>query len=102
MCILIVFACVHHWSLAMVYSAVLESYLHKLTPCRGGEYDKQPAACEINDEHEAASLNVWIVAGPYILVGMAEIFASITSLEYAFTKVCIFRFKFGAYPYDTI
>ncbi|KAG5642975.1 hypothetical protein DXG03_001823 [Asterophora parasitica] len=72
--------------LAMVYASVLESYQNKLTPCRGGEFDKQPAACEIDDEHAATPLNVWIVAGPYILVGMAEIFASITSLEYAFTK----------------
>ncbi|KAG6915913.1 hypothetical protein DXG01_009283 [Tephrocybe rancida] len=72
--------------LAMVYASVLESYQNKLTPCRGGEFDKQPAACTINDIHVASPLNVWIVSGPYILVGMAEIFASITSLEYAFTK----------------
>ncbi|KAG5637809.1 hypothetical protein H0H81_003141 [Sphagnurus paluster] len=72
--------------LAMVYASVLESYQNKLSPCRGGEFDKQPAACKINDKHFATPLNVWIVSGPYILVGMAEIFASITSLEYAFTK----------------
>ncbi|GLB34350.1 putative POT family protein [Lyophyllum shimeji] len=73
--------------LAMVYASVLESYQNKLTPCRGGEFDKQPAACEdANGVHQATPLNVWIVAGPYILVGMSEIFASITSLEYAFTK----------------
>ncbi|RDB19891.1 Peptide transporter PTR2 [Hypsizygus marmoreus] len=72
--------------LAMVYASVLESYQNKLTPCRGGEFDKQPAACEVDGEHAATPLNVWIVSGPYIMVGMAEIFASITSLEYAFTK----------------
>jgi len=72
--------------LAMVYASVLESYQNKLTPCKGGEFDKQPAACKIDGVHRATPLNVWIVAGPYILVGMAEIFASITSLEYAFTK----------------
>ncbi|KAH0588239.1 putative peptide transporter ptr2 [Termitomyces sp. J132] len=72
--------------LAMIYASVLESYQNKLTPCRGGEFDKQPAACEIDGVHYSTPLNVWIVAGPYILVGMAEIFASITSLEYAFTK----------------
>lgn len=69
----------------MVYSAVLEHYIQLRSPCHDGE----PAACEIDGVHRAAPLNVWIVAGPYILVGMAEIFASITSLEYAFTKVCI-------------
>jgi len=72
--------------LAMVYASVLESYQNKLSPCRGGIFDKQPAACTINKQHSPTRLNVWIVAGPYILVGMAEIFASITSLEYAFTK----------------
>ncbi|KAF9463711.1 peptide transporter PTR2B [Collybia nuda] len=68
--------------LAMVYSAVLEHYIQQSSPCHDGE----PAACEIDGLHVASPLNVWIVAGPYILVGMAEIFASITSLEYAFTK----------------
>lgn len=68
--------------LAMVYAAVLESYLHKRSPC----HDLQPAHCNINGVHVAAPINVWVVAGPYILVGMSEIFASITSLEYAFTK----------------
>jgi POT family proton-dependent oligopeptide transporter len=72
--------------LAMVYAAVLEKKIWDSSPCKGGEFDKQPAACEIDDVHASSPLNVWIVAGPYILVGMAEIFASITSLEYAFTK----------------
>ncbi|KAF5369715.1 hypothetical protein D9615_010150 [Tricholomella constricta] len=72
--------------LAMVYASVLESYQNKLSPCRGGEFHNQPAACEVDGEHAATRLNVWIVSGPYILVGMSEIFASITSLEYAFTK----------------
>lgn len=31
-------------------------------------------------------LNVWIQAGSYILIAIGEILASITSLEYAFTK----------------
>ncbi|KAG6830127.1 hypothetical protein H0H87_009097 [Tephrocybe sp. NHM501043] len=72
--------------LAMTYASVLQSYLVKTSPCRGGELDSQPAACTIDKKHSPSPLNVWIVSGPYILVGMAEIFASITSLEYAFTK----------------
>jgi len=31
-------------------------------------------------------LNVWIQTGSYVLVALSEIFASITGLEYAFTK----------------
>ncbi|KAF7362947.1 Peptide/h+ symporter protein [Mycena venus] len=45
-----------------------------------------PHARVLMGEPDAAPLNVWIVAGPYILVAISEIFASITSLEYAYTK----------------
>ncbi|KAJ6609532.1 peptide/h+ symporter protein [Mycena sp. CBHHK59/15] len=69
--------------LAMVYSAVLEKYLYNLSPCD----NHQPSACTTADGNpNAAPLNVWIVSGPYILVAISEIFASITSLEYAYTK----------------
>jgi len=69
--------------LAMVYAAVVQKYLYDLSPC----HDLEPSACvdELKNPWPAP-LNVWIISGPYILVGMAEIFASITSLEYAFTK----------------
>ncbi|EDR15520.1 peptide/h+ symporter protein [Laccaria bicolor S238N-H82] len=69
--------------LAMVYSAVLQVYINKTSPC----HDNEPSACTKADGTPNPSpLNVWIVSGPYILVGLSEIFASITSLEYAFTK----------------
>jgi len=73
--------------LAMVWASVLQSYIGKRSPC--GPSD--PSACEMFAGTPEArpwpsDVNVWIVSGPYILVGMAEIFASITSLEYAFTK----------------
>ncbi|KAJ7053645.1 peptide transporter PTR2B [Mycena amicta] len=69
--------------LAMVYAAVLEHYLYKTSPCP----NHLPSECETADGNPNASpINVWVVSGPYILVGMAEIFASITSLEYAYTK----------------
>ncbi|KAF6750978.1 peptide/h+ symporter protein [Ephemerocybe angulata] len=65
------------------------SYIDKTSPCHGTEF--APSECELDHGTDFARpnpspLNVWIVSGPYILVGMAEIFASITSLEYAFTK----------------
>jgi len=70
-------------ALAMLYSAVLQKFIYDTSPC----HDNQPSACEDADGFpNPAPINVWIVAGPYILVGIAEIFASITSLEYAFTK----------------
>jgi proton-dependent oligopeptide transporter, POT family len=73
--------------LAMVYAAVLEKHIWDTSPCGpDSEFYRQPANCEIDGAHASAPINVWVVSGPYILVGMAEIFASITSLEYAFTK----------------
>ncbi|KAJ7445551.1 peptide transporter PTR2B [Mycena galericulata] len=69
--------------LAMAYASVLEKFLYDRSPCD----NHQPSACTTaNGEPDAAPLNVWIVSGPYILVAISEIFASITSLEYAYTK----------------
>ncbi|KAF9552619.1 peptide transporter PTR2B [Agrocybe pediades] len=69
--------------LAMLYSAVLQKYIYDRSPC----HDNRPSECVKPDgTPNPSDLNVWIVAGPYILVGMSEIFTSITSLEYAFTK----------------
>jgi len=69
--------------LAMLYAAVLMHFVYKTDPC----HNNTPSDCYDADEKQLHSpLNVWIVSGPYILVGMSEIFASITSLEYAFTK----------------
>jgi POT family proton-dependent oligopeptide transporter len=68
---------------AMVYSAVVQHYLYMTNPCG----DLEPSACKYEDGTPNHSpLNVWIITGPYLLVGMSEIFASITSLEYAYTK----------------
>jgi len=35
---------------------------------------------------DAVPINVWAQTGSYVLLALSEIFASITSLEYAFTK----------------
>jgi len=69
--------------LAMVYAAALQHFIYVKSPC----HDNQPSACATADGYpNPADINVWVVSGPYILVGIGEIFASITSLEYAFTK----------------
>lgn len=41
---------------------------------------------DANGNPITSSLNVWIQSGSYVLIALSEIFASITSLEYAFTK----------------
>ncbi|KAJ3554308.1 hypothetical protein NM688_g3181 [Phlebia brevispora] len=69
--------------LAMLYAAILEHFLYKGSPC----HNNQPSAClDANNTPRFVDINVWVISGPYILVALSEIFASITSLEYAFTK----------------
>jgi proton-dependent oligopeptide transporter, POT family len=63
---------------AMIWAAVVQHYIYKTGPCH--EYMN---TCEIAPN---APINVWSQAGAYILVGLAEIMASITGLEYAYTK----------------
>ncbi|KAF2015762.1 peptide transporter PTR2-A [Aaosphaeria arxii CBS 175.79] len=62
-------------ALSMVYAAVLQYYVYKTS----GYYDTQ-------DPDYKSPINVWAVIGIYILVAISEIFASVTTLEYAFTK----------------
>ncbi|KAF4584875.1 hypothetical protein EYR40_001700 [Pleurotus pulmonarius] len=63
---------------AMIWAAVLQHYIYKTSPC--GYF---AADCKAPN---VSPLNVWIQSGSYILVAFSEIFASITGLEYAFTK----------------
>ena len=54
----------------------MQHYIYKTNSC-----GYQAGTCE-----ETSTLNVWIQTGSYILIAFSEIFASITGLEYAFTK----------------
>ncbi|KAF7760085.1 hypothetical protein Agabi119p4_10761 [Agaricus bisporus var. burnettii] len=62
---------------AMVWAAVVQAYIYKTSPC--GEFASE---CE----GKVSPLNVWIQSGSYVLVAFSEILASITGLEYAYTK----------------
>ncbi|KAH7106433.1 PTR2-domain-containing protein [Auriculariales sp. MPI-PUGE-AT-0066] len=76
--------------LGMLYAAILQKYIYERSPC----HDNLPSECtripEGGTEDDAipwpAPINVWIVAGPYILVAIAEMFTSLVANEYAFTK----------------
>ncbi|KAJ8520799.1 hypothetical protein ONZ45_g2420 [Pleurotus djamor] len=65
-------------SAAMIWAAVLQHYIYKTSPC-----GYHAADCRAPN---VSPLNVWIQTGSYVLVAFSEIFASITGLEYAFTK----------------
>ncbi|KAH7318574.1 POT family-domain-containing protein [Stachybotrys elegans] len=63
--------------IAMVWATVVQYYIYQESECgnhASGE-DCQPAA-----------INVWAQTGSYVLIALAEVFASITSLEYAYSK----------------
>jgi len=61
---------------AMIWAAVVQHYIYKTNPC-----GYHAATCE-----GTSPLNVWIQTGSYVLIAFSEILASITGLEYAFTK----------------
>ncbi|EXJ64447.1 POT family proton-dependent oligopeptide transporter [Cladophialophora yegresii CBS 114405] len=65
-------------SLAMVAACVIQVYIYRMSPC--GHRASDP------DCSGPAPINVWVQTVPYVLIGFSEIMASITSLEYAFTK----------------
>ncbi|KZM22329.1 uncharacterized protein EKO05_0010317 [Ascochyta rabiei] len=63
-------------SFSMVWASVLQYYVYKTS----GYYD------DPSQENYKSPINVWAVIGVYILIAISEIFASVTTLEYAFTK----------------
>ncbi|KAJ8082342.1 hypothetical protein PM082_008197 [Marasmius tenuissimus] len=68
-------------SAAMIWAAVIQAYIYKTNPC-----GSSVATCKVNGEDVTSTLNVWTQSGSYMLIAFSEIFASITGLEYAFTK----------------
>ncbi|KAK2606189.1 hypothetical protein QQS21_003359 [Conoideocrella luteorostrata] len=72
---------------AMVWAAVVQYYIYQKSECgnhaAGRTTDPvtgEPVKCPV------VSINVWAQTGSYVLIALAEVFASITSLEYAYSK----------------
>ena len=69
-------------SFSMVAATVTQAWIYKNGPC-GNQPNYRAAELEENCE---ANLSVWIQTLPYVLIGFSEVLASITKLEYAYTK----------------
>ncbi|CAI6091904.1 unnamed protein product [Clonostachys chloroleuca] len=69
-------------SFAMISACVTQYYIYKLSAC-GNDINAQVKA---GRKDCTAPITVWIQVFPYGLVGMSEVLASITKLEYAYTK----------------
>lgn len=67
---------------AMIWAAFLQYYIYKTSPCG---YNANSCVFD-GGTTNPAPINVWVQTGAYVLVALSEIFASITSLEYAFSK----------------
>ncbi|CVK89642.1 related to PTR2-Di-and tripeptide permease [Fusarium mangiferae] len=72
---------------AMVWAAVVQHYIYQKSEC--GMYASGEIWSEAKGEMDncaEAPINVWAQTGSYVLIALSEVFASITSLEYAFSK----------------
>ncbi|KYK54250.1 hypothetical protein DCS_06207 [Drechmeria coniospora] len=72
-------------ALSMVASAVMQYYIYQKSPC-GWHANKNIVVDGVTKACPPAPINVWAQCLPYILIGIAEIFANVTSYEYAFSK----------------
>ncbi|RBR17714.1 uncharacterized protein FIESC28_06410 [Fusarium coffeatum] len=62
---------------AMIWAAIVQHYIYQKSEC--GMYAS-------GEDCTTAPINVWAQTGAYVLIALSEVFASITSLEYAFSK----------------
>ncbi|KAJ5160750.1 peptide transporter ptr2 [Penicillium canariense] len=64
----------------MIVATVTQYYIYKMGPC-----GKEANYC-LEELGKHTDISVWVQALTYILGGISEILASVTSLEYAYTK----------------
>ncbi|KAF2436768.1 PTR2-domain-containing protein [Tothia fuscella] len=69
-------------SCAMLYATIVQHFIYKAGPC----YGHPGCIKDTNGVVVRNNIHIAIQTPAYILVGISEIFASVTGLEYAYTK----------------
>ncbi|KAF0436568.1 putative MFS peptide transporter [Gigaspora margarita] len=67
-------------SLAMIYAAALQYFIYNTGPC----YSQ--TLCLINNVPTPNNINVWWQSPAYVFIGLSEVFAVITGINYAYSK----------------
>ncbi|KAI2467330.1 PTR2-domain-containing protein [Annulohypoxylon bovei var. microspora] len=81
-------------TLSMVVAAIIQHYIYMESPCRSISGYGYVTDCketlglptDASESQYKSPISVWVQTPAYILIAFAEICASITGLEYAFTK----------------